>query len=312
MSVKEIITQVRHLLAEQIDESILLAWLNQFEMTVQMQVFGIARSDAVQYTRDTWEASPTVQGHYARVYRYYLMARGHAQLKNQSGYDRFRRLYESEYAAYRKFITRTHGTPTEQTGGQGCVISAYGIAQKHGFTGSEAEWLSSLRGADGQNGKDGAPGAQGERGEAGPQGEKGDRGEKGEKGDRGDIGPQGEKGDRGEKGEKGDRGDIGPQGEKGDRGEKGEKGDRGDIGPQGPAGRDGADGKDAVSLQYDLQYNPNTHVLQLLCNGTVVRSFDLTQDSDVQELLGVLDANGANLLDAEGAVILPAAARESN
>lgn len=294
MSVKEILTQVRHLLADQIGEATLLAWLNEFELTVQTQLFGIAHGDAVQYTADTWDATPIVQGHYARVYQYWLMAKGHAQRKDQAAYDRYRKLFASEYAAYRKYLARTHGLPAPQSGGHGCVISAYGIAQKHGFTGSEAEWLASLRGADGLNGANGKDGKDGKDGVNGKDGANGNDGAPGAQGERGPQGPQGE---------------TGPQGERGIRGERGPQGLQGETGPQGPAGRDGVDGKDgkdATPLQYDLQYDPATHVLQLLCNGEVMRSFDLTQSTGVQELLGILDANGANLLDAEGAVILPA------
>ena len=281
MSVKEILVQVGHLLSEQIDQATLLAWLNELEWTVQTQLLGIARTDAVQYTAATWDASPIVQGHYARVYQYWLMAKGHAQLKNQSGYDRFRKLYAAEYAAYRKYLARSHGAPAAQTNGQGYLLSAYGIAQKHGFIGTEAEWLASLHGADGQNGRDGADGKNGADGKDGKDGAQG---------------PQGE---------------VGPRGEQGARGPQGERGERGEPGLQGPAGRDGMDGKDGkdgATLCYDLQYDAQTHVLQLLCNGEVVRSFDLTQHSDVQELLGILDADGANLLDADGALILPAEA----
>lgn len=39
--------------------------------------------------------------------------------------------------------------------------SAYEIAQEQGFTGTEAEWLASLKGADGKNGVKGAKGADG-------------------------------------------------------------------------------------------------------------------------------------------------------
>ena len=52
-----------------------------------------------------------------------------------------------------------------QEGGSG--MSAYDIAVKHGFDGTEAEWLESLRGkdgrdgVDGKDGKDGADGANG-------------------------------------------------------------------------------------------------------------------------------------------------------
>lgn len=49
-------------------------------------------------------------------------------------------------------------------------LSAYQVAVQHGFEGTEAEWLISLKG---------------EKGETGPKGDKGDTGEKGEKGDPG-------------------------------------------------------------------------------------------------------------------------------
>lgn len=55
--------------------------------------------------------------------------------------------------------------------------SAYEIAVENGFEGTEAQWLVSLKGADGapgQNGVDGAPGQDGATGQIGPQGPKGD------------------------------------------------------------------------------------------------------------------------------------------
>lgn len=114
--------------------------------------------------------------------------------------------------------------------------SAYQIWLDNGNTGSEAEFLESLKGpkgADGIIGKDGA---------TGPKGDKGEKGDKGDKGDTGAQGPMGAQGLRGEVGAKGDTGERGPQGEKGEQGLKGDKGDKGDTGPagpQGPAGRDG-------------------------------------------------------------------------
>lgn len=84
--------------------------------------------------------------------------------------------------------------------------SAYQIAVENGFSGTEAEWLASLKGPIGETGPQGIQGIQGP---AGPQGLKGD------------TGPQGPKGDTGAAGA------AGPQGP---------KGDKGDTGPQGPAG----------------------------------------------------------------------------
>lgn len=146
----------------------------------------------------------------------------------------------------------------------GMYLSAYLIAVKNGYKGSEKEWLESLRGEKGEpfvytdftaeqlarlqgpqglKGDTGPRGIQGETGERGPQGLQGEtgpqgpRGPKGEKGDPGDTGPQGIQGVQGEKGEQGEQGIQGLTGAKGD------KGDKGDPGPQGPAGEKGETGE---------------------------------------------------------------------
>ena len=55
----------------------------------------------------------------------------------------------------------------------GAGKSAYAIAVAHGYTGTESEWLESLRGPQGLQGNDGPEGPRGPRGVQGPQGEPG-------------------------------------------------------------------------------------------------------------------------------------------
>jgi hypothetical protein len=118
---------------------------------------------------------------------------------------------------------------SDLSGAQGIQgLSAYQVAVQHGFEGTEAEWLISLKG---------------EKGETGPKGDKGNTGEKGATGERGPQGLQGERGlqgVQGEQGEPGIQGPIGPKGEKGDQGERGPQGPQGQIGPQGPKGDTGS------------------------------------------------------------------------
>lgn len=118
---------------------------------------------------------------------------------------------------------------SDLSGAQGIQgLSAYQVAVQHGFEGTEAEWLISLKG---------------EKGETGPKGDKGNTGEKGDTGERGPQGLQGERGlqgIQGEQGEQGIQGPVGPKGEKGDQGERGPQGPQGQIGPQGPKGDTGS------------------------------------------------------------------------
>lgn len=58
--------------------------------------------------------------------------------------------------------------------------SAYELAEENGYSGSESEWLASLKGAKGDKGDKGIAGAKGDKGDTGATGKKGDKGEKGD------------------------------------------------------------------------------------------------------------------------------------
>lgn len=69
--------------------------------------------------------------------------------------------------------------------------SAYALAVQLGFTGSEADWIASLKGATGAQGPQGPTGPQGATGATGPQGPQGPTGATGARGATGATGPQG-------------------------------------------------------------------------------------------------------------------------
>lgn len=126
--------------------------------------------------------------------------------------------------------TEGHGV-TGPRGEQG--YSAYQIAQQKGFTGTEEEWLASLKGD---------PGAKGE------QGPKGDTGAAGEKGADGANGTDGKNGANGYSAyelavQQGFNGNVDAWLES----LKGPKGDDGAPGATGANGVNGADGKDGLS-----------------------------------------------------------------
>ena len=69
--------------------------------------------------------------------------------------------------------------------------SAYALAVQLGYTGSEAAWIASLKGAKGDKGDTGAQGPRGATGATGPQGPQGPTGATGARGATGTTGPQG-------------------------------------------------------------------------------------------------------------------------
>lgn len=161
---------------------------------------------------------------------------------------------------------------SDLSGAQGIQgLSAYQVAVQHGFEGTEAEWLISLKGEKGETGPKGDKGDTGEKGERGPQGPKGETGTglnlKGELDSETELPQEGVSGDAwlisgnlyvyvGENGNvesnpkwsnvggiQGPAGPQGPKGEQGEPGPKGEPGANGAPGVQGPKGDPGEKGE---------------------------------------------------------------------
>lgn len=110
-------------------------------------------------------------------------------------------LYQQLIAKIDEKIASVHDGADGKDGVDGA--SAYKIAVENGYTGTEAEWLSSLKGEKGDTGEQGIQGIQGEKGDTGEQGLQGIQGEKGEKGEKGDTGAAGKDGVNGTDGKNG-------------------------------------------------------------------------------------------------------------
>ena len=152
--------------------------------------------------------------------------------------------------------------------------SAYQVWLDAGHSGTETEFINSLKGAKGDTGSQGPIGATGDRGPVGPQGPKGDKGDTGATGQQG---PQGLKGDTGATGQSayqiwlannhtGTESDFlnSLKGVKGDQGVQGPKGDNGDPGPQGAIGPRGIQG---ISYEPYISKDGNWH-LKIVENAT--------------------------------------------
>lgn len=259
----------------EIDDTILLDWLNQVEGQILHEIFLLALSEITPYTATPTEALAAPYP-YDGIYLLWM----EAQVDFANGeYERYTNTMQRYNVAWNdlarhiaKCIRPVYGRAVEQ----GYYLSAYGIAKAHGYTGTETEWLASLKGAAGAPGKDGKPfnwrgawdaaatyahldavehngscyvwtdDADSTAGDEPGVDElwelcaaKGSKGDTGAAGAAGPQGPQGEKGDTGPQGPQGPQGEKGDTGETGPQGPQGPKGDKGDTGPQGPQGPSG-------------------------------------------------------------------------
>ena len=151
MTVQSAITMARNL--KQVDEihypdSMLLQFLNEVEGKVQTEVLMIAPEDTVRYGADDLTSEMIVTAPHDKLYYVYLMAMIDFVNGEYDRYTNSMNLANAHITEWAAWYNRTHrrGKPEEL----GIYFSAYGIAVKHGYTGTEEEWLASLKGDPGE------------------------------------------------------------------------------------------------------------------------------------------------------------------
>ena len=240
MKIRDVLDYVIELQEPAFSETVLLRWLNQVEAEIQTEVLLLAVDGIVQYSaEDIAEGSGTemiVPAPFSKLYEDYLLWRialgqGEAERANN-----LETIYRESYLAYVRFVCGTIDPGSGKAEQMRYYLTAYQIAVKLGFAGSEEEWIASLKGDDGEIGagleitdqvltKEELPVLTNSMSDIGkaylvgegtgallyiwngtewfykqPLSVAGPRGEKGEKGD---TGPQGEKGETGERGPQG-------------------------------------------------------------------------------------------------------------
>ena len=232
-----------------------------------------------------FDGGPTellVSAPYHKIYYTYVMAMIDFANGEYNRYQNTMALFNSFFDCFTRWYAQTYRPADGESAARGYYVSAYAIAVKHGFTGSEEEWLASLKGPKGDAfvfddfTAEQLAGLKGDKGDpftvskvypsvalmnsgygsdhVPPGGfvvidtgsvEDEDNAKVYMKGDSAYVyitDMSGARGPQGIPGEKGDHGEKGDPGEKGDHGEKGDPGEKGDIGATGPRGPVGSKG----------------------------------------------------------------------
>lgn len=219
MKIKEAIAFARKLSGNAIDDDTLCRWLSELDGRLMLDFYKGSEWMSYSVPQDE-EHDLLIPFPWDEMYVHYLEAMVYYSNGEFERYRNSYEMYNKKELEYRQWYARNQFPITLEalarrdctvvTEGRGSkpfwYLSAYALAVKHGYTGTEEEWLSELVGPQGPKGEKGDTGPEGKQGLQGPQGEKGD------KGDQGDTGPQGPQGLQGEKGDTGERGPVGPAG----------------------------------------------------------------------------------------------------
>lgn len=143
------------------DDDLLMNWINEVEGLLLVQVHLLSPQSVTPLSEPSDDELTAVYP-FDRLYLQYLKA----MIDYANGeYDRYNNsigLFNTYLGEYQRYIGTVLHPSDGAAGWKGYYLSAYSIAVQHGYEGTEAEWLKSLKGDTGETGPQGATGTTGE------------------------------------------------------------------------------------------------------------------------------------------------------
>lgn len=163
------------------DEATKIRWLSEVEGMIQADIWLLAPEEWIEYDETTpTDTQLLVTGGHSKIYRAYLCAMIDLANGEYDHYANTSAVVNDYLQEYELWYARVyHPADTWREVWKGHYFTAYGLAVKHGYAGTEAEWLASLRGPQGEPFRYEDFTAEQLAALVGPQGPKGEKGDPG-------------------------------------------------------------------------------------------------------------------------------------
>lgn len=153
MKLNEVIRMVDDIKPNAFGDEAKTAWINECEGMVQTQIMLIAPADIIQYEYDKdAETELLALPPHNKIYWAYLTAMVDFANGEYNKYQNTMQVFNAYFGEYMRWYARVYRPADGQMEVQGYYLSAYSIAVKHGFEGTEEEWLETLKGERGEQG----------------------------------------------------------------------------------------------------------------------------------------------------------------
>lgn len=130
-------------------------WVNECEGLVQTEVLLLADAELISYSYNTDKDKELLVKHpHVKIYWAYLTAMIDFANGEYNKYQNTMQMFNAFFGEYMRWFALwyhpadTHGENDGEDGWRGYYISAYGLAVKHGYEGTESKWLESLYGEE--------------------------------------------------------------------------------------------------------------------------------------------------------------------
>lgn len=157
MTVEKVLRLSDEIKPNSLSTELKLHYITELEGIIQSDVMLIASPDMIVYGEDDLSAELLVKPPHDKLYIEYLTAMIDFAHGEYNKYNNTITRFNTDLAAYTAWYASRFHPANGRAAEAGYYISAYAIAVKHGYGGTEKEWLDTLRGPAGK-GDPGDPG----------------------------------------------------------------------------------------------------------------------------------------------------------
>lgn len=154
-TLKSVIEYVDEIKPNAFSDAAKTQWVNECEGLVQTEVLLVADTELISYSYDADKDKELLVKHpHVKIYWAYLTAMIDFANGEYNKYQNTMQMFNAFFSEYMRWFALwyhpadTHGDKDGTEGWRGYYISAYGLAVKHGFEGTESEWVESLYGEE--------------------------------------------------------------------------------------------------------------------------------------------------------------------
>ena len=149
MTVEKVIRLSDVLKPNKLPTELKLQYVNEVEGIVQTDIMLLSSEDIVTYDETMMETELLVKPPHDKIYKDYLAAMIDFAHGEYDKYANSIQQFNTSLSEYTRWYARSYHPADGKAVVSGYYLSAYAMAVKHGYTGTEEEWIASLPGEDG-------------------------------------------------------------------------------------------------------------------------------------------------------------------
>ena len=153
MTIEQVIKSAKGIKPNSFSNETITMWINEVEGMVQTDVMLLSLADVITYNYDEHKNTELlVKTPHDKIYVYFVVAMIDFANNEYNLYTNTLQLFNKYFADYTRWYALRINPANGRADIEGYYLSAYALALKHGYTGTEEEWIASLKGERGEQG----------------------------------------------------------------------------------------------------------------------------------------------------------------